>query len=557
MKKYISFILIAVAVAGNSCKKTYLSELANNPNTPSITSGNLQLSAALNATATLTTGTDKFRYLLWDNYLSYSTGVQPSGAIMQYSITASSFDSFTPTFTNITNYNAVLTATTESYYTAIANIMIAYDFQELVDIYGNVPYSQALQGITSLTPAYDDASTIYDNLITRIDAAIKTIQTAPATALFPGKYDIMFGATNAAGMANWIKFANTLKLRIALRQSSNTGVWSKKSAALIASIAATTTTATPAAGGGLAAGGPANFLSATIEGAVNPVFTAVDPYESTLDVSIGSKASGGASGNRNTSQANTYFTNLLVGTGTVRTDAPNPGPNDPRLYQIYAPSTSAATATSGTNPNSLATTLLGQGAAPQFYTAAGPAPFTQVPFGTTPAAGTAVSVTPSITSKFLLNPVKSSYIIMGSESLFLQAEACEIGLLPGGTAQAALDYAAGIQASFTELGLTAAQATAYQAAYAPYPAGSFAQKNAAIHLQKYIALYGYEPLETYEEILRTGFPAVPLSIYPGAITTNGYVERIPYPTAEYNYNTAGVSAQGTITAWTPKIFWEP
>ena len=54
---------------------------------------------------------------------------------------------------------------------AIIELLNVYSFQNLVDIFGNVPYSQALD-INNITPAYDDAATIYSDLLSRIDAAL-------------------------------------------------------------------------------------------------------------------------------------------------------------------------------------------------------------------------------------------------------------------------------------------------------------------------------------------------------------------------------------------------
>ena len=84
-------------------------------------------------------------------------------------------------------------------------------FQDLVDQFGNIPYSQAGDPVIT-TPAYDSATTIYKDLVLQIDTAIGAIQASQATA--DDASDVMF-----AGNKNlWIQFANTIKLRILLRQ---------------------------------------------------------------------------------------------------------------------------------------------------------------------------------------------------------------------------------------------------------------------------------------------------------------------------------------------------
>jgi hypothetical protein len=76
-----------------------------------------------------------------------------------------------------------------------------------VETFGDVPYTQALN-ISSALPVYDSQATIYADLITRLDAVIG--QLKPGAGL--GDYDLI----NGGDMALWLKFANSLKLRMAL-----------------------------------------------------------------------------------------------------------------------------------------------------------------------------------------------------------------------------------------------------------------------------------------------------------------------------------------------------
>jgi hypothetical protein len=91
---------------------------------------------------------------------------------------------------------------------AIIEILNVYSFQNLVDIFGNVPYSQALD-INNITPAYDDAATIYNDLLSRIDAALAKLD--PSFGSF-GKADLIYGGD----VTKWIKFANSLKLKLGI-----------------------------------------------------------------------------------------------------------------------------------------------------------------------------------------------------------------------------------------------------------------------------------------------------------------------------------------------------
>lgn len=97
-------------------------------------------------------------------------------------------------------------------YEAIAQILSAYTFQVLTDVWDKVPYTEALQGKDgNLFPSYDNGDFVYDGIIADIDDAISKID---GTGIVPGADDLIFGGD----MDAWVRFANTLKLRIYLRQ---------------------------------------------------------------------------------------------------------------------------------------------------------------------------------------------------------------------------------------------------------------------------------------------------------------------------------------------------
>ena len=92
---------------------------------------------------------------------------------------------------------------------AIADIMQVYAFSVLVNTFGDVPYSEALDPNT-LFPKYDDAQTIYNDLLRRLDEDIAALNTASAG--FSASADIVYGGD----VAKWIKFANSLKMKLAM-----------------------------------------------------------------------------------------------------------------------------------------------------------------------------------------------------------------------------------------------------------------------------------------------------------------------------------------------------
>jgi len=93
-------------------------------------------------------------------------------------------------------------------------------YQYLVDHFGDVPYSQAVKGAIEdgsiLAPAYDDDAAIYPQLVTSLDDAMADLALAQgATVQTVGSEDLVFGGN----LASWIKFANSLKLRVLMRMS--------------------------------------------------------------------------------------------------------------------------------------------------------------------------------------------------------------------------------------------------------------------------------------------------------------------------------------------------
>jgi hypothetical protein len=91
---------------------------------------------------------------------------------------------------------------------AVADIMSVYAWYYLVTTYGDVPYTQAFDAANTF-PKYDDAKTIYGDLLTRLDADIAAIN--PAAGSF-GSADVVY----AGSTAKWLKFANSLKLKMGI-----------------------------------------------------------------------------------------------------------------------------------------------------------------------------------------------------------------------------------------------------------------------------------------------------------------------------------------------------
>lgn len=91
---------------------------------------------------------------------------------------------------------------------AVLDILTAYSYSVLVDTFGDVPYSEALDIQAHPLPAYDDSQTIYKDLITRLTADVASLTANDSF----GSADLIYGGNTA----KWAKFANSLRLKLAV-----------------------------------------------------------------------------------------------------------------------------------------------------------------------------------------------------------------------------------------------------------------------------------------------------------------------------------------------------
>jgi hypothetical protein len=116
------------------------------------------------------------------------------------------------------NENDLLTQADKDARTGQIEVLQVYTWQVLVDTFGDIPYSEALQGeADNFLPVYDDAETIYEDLILRLQNASTMLSSGQG---FAGA-DVIYGGD----MSKWFKFNNSLQLRLAMRISdSNPGL---------------------------------------------------------------------------------------------------------------------------------------------------------------------------------------------------------------------------------------------------------------------------------------------------------------------------------------------
>lgn len=222
MKNILKLLMIFVMASGvSSCSESYL-DVNESPNDP--TSDNLDpaltLAGALSrpAISVFNAGIELGALMTnqWGGDINSYAG--PFTDQFRLVVTTSFYNGiWDDTYLRLNTNEAILNYEQEGFenHQAIARINKAFYFQYLVDLYGDVPYTAALQQGGDLTPAYDDAKTIYRDLIEQLNMAIAQLKDNNSKAAPVGGEDIAY----QGDLSQWVKVANTIKLRILLRQS--------------------------------------------------------------------------------------------------------------------------------------------------------------------------------------------------------------------------------------------------------------------------------------------------------------------------------------------------
>ena len=97
---------------------------------------------------------------------------------------------------------------------AALNIFYVYTMSVMTDLYGDVPYSEAGKGYLEsiFTPRYDEQKDIYDSFFKVLSKAVDQFD--------PAKDEITSDVIYDGDIQKWKKFANSLRLRFAMRISN-------------------------------------------------------------------------------------------------------------------------------------------------------------------------------------------------------------------------------------------------------------------------------------------------------------------------------------------------
>ncbi|MGZ5219804.1 MAG: SusD/RagB family nutrient-binding outer membrane lipoprotein [Chitinophagaceae bacterium] len=227
--KYIVFVLVIGGLA--SCKK-YL-DVNKNPNAATKPPIN-----GLLIRTTQNTALNVFRVAdITSYYVQYLANTSLAGATDTYEpIDASgTWSLLYNNMTDIYDLQKFGEDQGAAKYQGVAKIMMAMNLQLVHNLWGAAPYSNAFTGEV-LTPAYDDAQTIFQACITLLDEGISLLNKTDPTIDLAADADLIHHGVAAA----WVKTAHALKARL-LNQLSKTQQYN--TTAIFAELAAAYTSA--------------------------------------------------------------------------------------------------------------------------------------------------------------------------------------------------------------------------------------------------------------------------------------------------------------------------
>lgn len=207
MKIINKFLLVALVLVGISCSNLTDLDINQNPNAPSSDQvddiflfNNVQI------------GLNNFFANTWG---STSTATRQRAMTSSFYRTAYRPEGFDGVWTSAyANFLQdaltleALTANTKPAKNAVTKIMRSYVMTSLVDMFGDIPMSKAFQGLNELSPALDSGQDVYASALALLDEAI-TILGQDGVSI-EEEEDLYYGGK----LENWVRLANTLKLRI-------------------------------------------------------------------------------------------------------------------------------------------------------------------------------------------------------------------------------------------------------------------------------------------------------------------------------------------------------
>jgi hypothetical protein len=217
-KQSIIILMSMVLLITVSCDD-YL-DVNVNPNVPSGVPENIILSGVLSRHSYLVIGNWPARHpAKWLQQIAWN-GVPPTWD--NYDVTESDANaawlySYADVIKNAMELNRMASERGNYAYAGIAKTIIAWNFSILTDLFGDIPYTDALDPASHMSPSYDSQEDIYIAIFQWLDEAIEDFDRP--SPLRPVAFDLLYGGD----MERWKRLAYTLKARYHLRLSGAPG----------------------------------------------------------------------------------------------------------------------------------------------------------------------------------------------------------------------------------------------------------------------------------------------------------------------------------------------
>ena len=224
MKKIFIVGILSVALFATSCDK--MLDINENPNFPTSSSADLSLSSAEVFVTSAVGGDLQLLGSIWSQFYAQHTGSNQYTGIDSYNLPNSSsyvtrswslfYSGAIPDLQNSIEASA---KNKEWGFWFMAQTLKAFSYHVLVDFYGEIPFSQATQGV-EVNPVYDSGPTVNAGIIKILDEAIAKEDEAKEANGFVVDSRLKSDLLLDGDIDTWIKFAKTLKLKILLRNYS-------------------------------------------------------------------------------------------------------------------------------------------------------------------------------------------------------------------------------------------------------------------------------------------------------------------------------------------------
>ncbi|HVY74920.1 MAG TPA: SusD/RagB family nutrient-binding outer membrane lipoprotein [Puia sp.] len=203
-----TFILgLTVVLLTGSCKK-YL-DINTNPNAAASAPLKGLLAHATNGTAinTFEVSTNMTSY-----YVQYLASPSSGSDLDTYNPIdpSGTWGDIYDLMTDIHDMRAQAASQGAETYVGVSDILMAYNLNMSLNIWGDIPYSEAFQGVSNLQPKYDNQQDLYDTCLALLDEGIALLSDPANDGTIDAPSDFIHGGNNAA----WVKTAYALKARL-------------------------------------------------------------------------------------------------------------------------------------------------------------------------------------------------------------------------------------------------------------------------------------------------------------------------------------------------------